>query len=229
QRPALGRVRARRRKHVYLHAADSGRCNGSTLRIARARRRAVLISVGSSSMHSLPKVAAARRTDCPLDSGTLENILDGGLGARAPWLAVSDGYGQLYAERGEPGPDTPPIAVLPGLGKHRLPATLRSGGRSIGTLVLVRTERSTSFSSSDEKLLNAVGTLAGQAIANARLYEELHHHTEALRNGQAHLRAVLDNVAEGIVTSDAEGLIQSFNAAAERVFGYSAEEVIGQH
>src|SRR5260370_41723532 len=43
----------------------------------------------------------------------------------------------------------------------------------------------------------------------------------------AHLRAVLDNVAEGIVTVDEAHRISSFNPSAERLFGYSAVEVIG--
>ncbi|MDX1756184.1 MAG: EAL domain-containing protein [Marinobacter sp.] len=40
-------------------------------------------------------------------------------------------------------------------------------------------------------------------------------------------RAILDNVADAIVTTDADGLIVTFNRAAERIFGYRADQVIG--
>ncbi|WP_432472824.1 PAS domain-containing hybrid sensor histidine kinase/response regulator [Amphritea sp. HPY] len=44
----------------------------------------------------------------------------------------------------------------------------------------------------------------------------------------ARLNAVLDNVIDGIITITGSGLIDSFNNAAEKIFGYSASEVIGQ-
>ena len=40
---------------------------------------------------------------------------------------------------------------------------------------------------------------------------------------------ILDNVHEGILTIDAHGLIQRFNRAAERIFGYTPSEVLGQN
>ena len=41
-------------------------------------------------------------------------------------------------------------------------------------------------------------------------------------------RAVLQNVADGIVTAGEGGLIESFNQSARRLFGYREDEVIGQ-
>ena len=44
---------------------------------------------------------------------------------------------------------------------------------------------------------------------------------------EAELSAVLDTAVDGIVTIDAGGIVQSVNAAVERIFGYTAEELIG--
>ena len=43
------------------------------------------------------------------------------------------------------------------------------------------------------------------------------------------LRAVLEGMVDGLITIDEEGLIQSFNRSAERMFGYVASEVIGRN
>ena len=110
----------------------------------------------------------------------------------------------------------------------RLSTVLRSGGQIVGELSLARPAAHEAFSSADSKLLDAVGTLAGKAIHNAELYEELQRQAEALRGRETYLRAVMDNVAEGIVTVDAEGFVQSFNPAAERLFDYSFDEMIGR-
>ena len=104
---------------------------------------------------------------------------------------------------------------------HRLTTTLRSAGEIVGNISLARPPQDEPFSSADGKLLDAVGTLAANAIRNAQLLQEL-------RSNEAHLRAVLDNVAEGIITVEDSRCIASFNPAAERIFGYAAADVIGQ-
>lgn len=43
------------------------------------------------------------------------------------------------------------------------------------------------------------------------------------------LQTIIDTSPDGIITIDAQGLIESFNPAAESLFGYTAEEVIGQN
>ncbi|MDP6389928.1 MAG: PAS domain S-box protein [Alphaproteobacteria bacterium] len=50
-----------------------------------------------------------------------------------------------------------------------------------------------------------------------------------MERAEQSLRLIVDNVAEGLITIDETGLIESFNASAERMFGYSAEEVIGRN
>jgi diguanylate cyclase (GGDEF)-like protein/PAS domain S-box-containing protein len=58
--------------------------------------------------------------------------------------------------------------------------------------------------------------------------EELQRSVQALRDTEASSRVVLDNVADGIVTADESGLIESANRSAQALFGYREEELIGQ-
>lgn len=41
-------------------------------------------------------------------------------------------------------------------------------------------------------------------------------------------QAIMETVAEGIITTDDQYLIQTYNRAAEKIFGYSSEEAIGR-
>jgi two-component system CheB/CheR fusion protein len=52
---------------------------------------------------------------------------------------------------------------------------------------------------------------------------------ESLRESEAKMRAILGATVDGIVTIDADGIITSWNEAAERIFGYAAGEVLGQN
>ena len=49
----------------------------------------------------------------------------------------------------------------------------------------------------------------------------------ALRDNHARTQAVLDNVADGVVTAGEGGLIESFNPSAQALFGYTEQEAIG--
>jgi PAS domain S-box-containing protein len=49
-----------------------------------------------------------------------------------------------------------------------------------------------------------------------------------LKDSESRVRSVLDNVPDGIITIDEEGIIESFNPSAEAIFGYLAEDVIGR-
>ncbi len=57
----------------------------------------------------------------------------------------------------------------------------------------------------------------------------LHTAEKALRERDGYLAAILNNYLYGIISIDQTGCIESFNAAAERILGYRAAEVIGQN
>lgn len=49
-----------------------------------------------------------------------------------------------------------------------------------------------------------------------------------LGNQRSHTRAIFETSSEGIIVTNQQGLIITFNPAAERLFGYRATEIIGQ-
>lgn len=52
---------------------------------------------------------------------------------------------------------------------------------------------------------------------------------EQLRRSEAQWRAVIESAVDGIVVIDERGRIESFNPAAERLFGYTERELLGQN
>jgi two-component system CheB/CheR fusion protein len=52
---------------------------------------------------------------------------------------------------------------------------------------------------------------------------------QAVRDREERLQAILDTAMDAIITIDQRGIIQSVNAAAERMFGYTIAEMVGQN
>ena len=65
-------------------------------------------------------------------------------------------------------------------------------------------------------------------LLNADLGRRVDERTAQLEEQRVRLQAIVDTVAEGIITFDQQGVIDSINAAAQQIFGYRTEEVRGR-
>ena len=83
-----------------------------------------------------------------------------------------------------------------------------------------RPEQATVPSNSDQPHMAA---MKGQGAVASMGLQSLQPGTEEL------LAAIVANSDDAIISQSAEGIITSFNPGAERMYGYSAEEVIGRH
>lgn len=71
-------------------------------------------------------------------------------------------------------------------------------------------------------------TLVVTMLLISTLQSERNSAARASRENDKKLRAVIDGALDAILTIDAAGLLVEFNPAAERMFGYKKEQVIGK-
>ena len=62
-----------------------------------------------------------------------------------------------------------------------------------------------------------------------RRIAKLESECRTLEETASQYKAILETTVDAIITIDSHGIVQSFNVAAERVFGYRASEVIGNN
>ena len=80
-----------------------------------------------------------------------------------------------------------------------------------------------------EKIVkNRTGKLENQTVQLKKEVAERQRAILALESSETRIQMIVDNVAAGIISTDAHGRIKSYNYMAEKIFGYSASEVIGQ-
>ena len=103
-----------------------------------------------------------------------------------------------------------------------------------GTLMDFETERLTKdgrtipVSLTIAPVHEAIGKIVGISKV-VRDLSELQRLKQDLQRREALLRSILDTVPDGLVVIDEHGIVQSFNPAAERMFGYAAAEIAGHN
>ncbi len=72
------------------------------------------------------------------------------------------------------------------------------------------------------------GDMTG-AVLTARDITEQRANERWLRASEARLSSIIDTAPDSIIVLDEKGIIQSVNRATANIFGYTPEELIGQH
>ncbi len=98
---------------------------------------------------------------------------------------------------------------------------LKVAGTVIGALNAESKELD-AFSPEDRQLLQALANAVAVGLYNARLFEEV-------RKLEEFNESIVQNMTEGIILDDVDGVITFVNPAAARMLGYAPEELIGKH
>ena len=100
--------------------------------------------------------------------------------------------------------------------------------RHYETVRLAKDGRRVSLSLTVSPLFNQSGKVVG-ASKVARDVTEHRSAEQALREGAARLRTLIETAVDGVILINARGVVLVFNPACEKLFGYSADAVIGQN
>jgi diguanylate cyclase (GGDEF)-like protein/PAS domain S-box-containing protein len=95
-----------------------------------------------------------------------------------------------------------------------------AAGDVVGTFALYRREPG-ERTAREVELVGIATYLAGIAVERA-------HGEEELRSSEARKSAILESSLDCVITIDVDGRTLEFNAAAERTFGYRADEALGR-
>jgi PAS domain S-box-containing protein len=95
------------------------------------------------------------------------------------------------------------------------------GAQPWGVLGAYATERRL-FTGDDVHFLRSVANALASAVERDRA-------EAALRESEAKAHAILNTTVDGVITIDARGRITSFNPAAEAIFGYDEDEIVGEN
>ena len=130
---------------------------------------------------------------------------------------------------------------MPGMDGFETAALIREHPRFVKTpIIFVTAVNTTDLDRMRGYEIGAVDYVSVPVIpeilrAKVSVFVELHRKTreleranQSLLEGEQRMRAILDTANDAIITIDAHGIIQTTNPATERIFGYTAAELIGR-
>jgi PAS domain S-box-containing protein len=97
---------------------------------------------------------------------------------------------------------------------------LKARGHVIGTVQITRVTGGQPYIAEDLQFLQDMANQAALVIESARLYNEMQHQRETLRQSRDQLAIILQGVADGISVQGRDGRLVFVNEAAARTSGY---------
>lgn len=158
----------------------------------------------------------------------------------AGWRAGHVGVARIHAGEGTPSGRAlhlnQPIVIIDAPNDKRLnlpPFMVEHGVTSSIAVVIqghekpfgglsVHTRELRAFDANDVHFLESIGNTLATAISRIQFENDL-------RDTAARLRGVVDTAVDGIITINEKGIVETFNPAAEKIFAYSVEEVVGNN
>ena len=105
---------------------------------------------------------------------------------------------------------------------------IRYAGKTFGNLYLTEKNDGLPFTDVDAQLVRMFAAQASVALENARLIAEVERQRRGAEEERSSLEAVLNSMAEGIYTLDADWRITRVNPHAAQLVGKTAREVVGK-
>ena len=106
-------------------------------------------------------------------------------------------------------------------------APLRQGSATVG-VIKVCSEHPHAFDDGDVQMLQLMASAIVAALAKKAALDARNEAEARLRTSEERMRALLEHAHDAVVSIDEHGRVSQWNRAAERLFGWSPIETIGQ-